>query len=800
MKPLAPAQLYKHCKLKELNFANTRSLEPLSDIVGQHRAQEAVRFAMAMPQGGYNVYAVGVNGLGKRTMMLRYLSRHAEEDERPADWCYVANFDDPRSPKVLSLPAGLGQTLKRDIERLMSRLVKAIPQAFDSDRFLERAEQLKGEYGKKQDVELEKLTREAKRRGVSLTMTTPGGYRLVALNGDEPHTAETFAQLPEEKRQKFEGIIGRLEKKLRRVLRKVQDWEQEYGERQQQLNQETVTQALGASIESLIKKYRRHESVVEHLESLGRDIVENPEIFLEDSDDQAAFAYATLDRKMPRRYQVNLLVHRKHPETPVVVEENPTYHNLFGYVENVTYKGTVFTDFSLIRAGSLHKANGGYLLMDAVKVLEQPFVWDGLKRALRSRSMQINSLERELTLSGTISLDPEAIPLTVKIVLFGDRETWLLLQHYDPEFNELFRVTADFENEMPRTPENQEQFVKFIASLVIEKKLLHCDRRAVARIIEFSSRLAEHQDKISLHAADVVNLLRESDYWARRDRANLIHRRHIDQALASARFRGGRIRDQYYASIREGSTLLTTRGTRTGQINALSVLSSGGLEFGMPSRVTATCRYGDGEVIDIERDVKLGGTIHSKGVMILTSFLAAHFARDEAMHLSASLAFEQSYGEVDGDSASLAELCALLSALSECPLRQDLAVTGSVNQFGEVQPVGGVNEKIDGFFETCRIQGFTGNQGVLIPASNVQNLMLEPEIVEAVRQGQFSIYAVKTVQESVELLTGRAAGKPARGGRYPRGTLFGTIERRLDALRARERESGHPETPAHTGH
>ncbi len=799
MKPLAPAQLYRHCKLKELDFTNTRSLEPLSDIVGQHRAQEAVRFAMAMPQGGYNVYAVGVNGLGKRTMMLRYLSRHAEEGEQPGDWCYVANFEDPRSPKVISLPAGLGQTLKQDMEKLMSRLVRAIPQAFDSDRFLERAEQLKGEYGKKQDVELEKLAKEAKRRGVSLTMTTPGGYRLVALNGEEPHTAETFAELPEEQREKFEGVIGRLEKKLRRVLRKVQDWEQEYGERQQQLNQETVTQALGNSLDSLIKKYRRHSSVVEYLEAVRRDIVENLEIFLEDSDDQAAFAYATLDRKMPRRYQINLLVQRKNSDTPVVVEDNPTYHNLFGYVENVTYKGTVFTDFSLIRAGSLHKANGGYLLMDAVKVLEQPFVWDGLKRALRSRTMQINSLERELTLSGTISLEPQPIPLTVKIVLFGDRETWLLLQHYDPEFNELFRVTADFENEMPRTPENQEQYVKFIASLVVEKKLLHCDKRAVARIIEYSSRLAEHQDKISLHAADVANLLRESDYWARQEKANLIHRSHIDQALASARYRGSRIRDQYYASIREGSTLLATRGLKNGQINALSVMAAGGLEFGMPSRITATCRYGDGDVIDIERDVKLGGTIHSKGVMILSSFLAAHFGRNDPIHLSASLVFEQSYAEVDGDSASLAELCALLSAMSEYPVRQDLAVTGSVNQFGEVQPVGGVNEKVDGFFETCRIQGLTGTQGVLIPASNVQNLMLDPEIVEAVRQGQFQIYAVKSVAEAVELLIGRPAGKPGRSGRYPRGTVFGAIERRLEGLRNREREAGHGESGHQSG-
>lgn len=788
MKPLAISKLYKACKLKEFEFTSTRNLEPLEEIVGQNRAQEAVRFAMAMPHGGYNIYAVGRNGLGKRTMMLRYLNRHAEDRQPPADWCYVANFDEPRSPRVLQLPPGLGYTLKQDMEKLMSRLVKAIPQAFDSDTFLERAESLKNEYSKLQEDELERVAKQAKRKNVSLTMSTPGGYRLVAMHGDQPHTAETFAELTEEERKQFEDVINRLEKKLRRVLRKVADWEQEYTEKFQLLNQETVEASSGNLIDALQKKYRTHTPVVDYLKGVRADITENLDIFLEDSDEQAAFAYAALDRKMPRRYQVNLLVHRKEEEeVPVVVEDNPTYHNLFGYVENVTYKGTVFTDFSLIRPGSLHKANGGYLLMDAIKVLEQPFVWDGLKRALRSRTMQINSLERELTLSGTISLEPEAIPLQVKLILFGDRETWLLLQNYDPEFSELFRVTADFENEMYRTPESQHMYAKFLSSLVVEKELLHLDRQAVARTIEYSSRMAEHQDRLSLHAADVANLLRESDYWARQNGANMIHRAHVEQALSSARYRSSRIRDQYYASIRDGSTMLSTQGAVVGQINALSVLSTGGFEFGLPARVTATCHYGDGDVIDIERDVKLGGTIHSKGVMILSSFLASHFAHTDPMHLSASLTFEQSYGEVDGDSASLAELCVLLSSLAKVPIRQDLAVTGSINQFGQVQPVGGVNEKIEGFFETCRIQGLTGTQGALIPATNVQNLMLDKDVLDAVKSEQFSVYSVRTVQEAVELLTGKPAGLPNRQGRYPRGTLFGIIQKRLEDLREHER-------------
>lgn len=789
MKSLSLNQLYKACVLKDLPFKTTRQLEPLAEIVGQNRAQAAVRFALAMPHGGYNVYAVGRNGLGKRTMMLRYLEHHVDTENQSHDWCYVANFEEPRIPRVLQLPAGQGTELKQDMEKLMGRLMKMIPQTFDSDSFLERAEQLKNEYGKKQEDELEKVAAQAKRKKVSLNITTPGGYRLVAMNGEEPHTAESFQALTEAQRDKFENDINKLEKKLRQALRKLADWEQEYAESQQALNEETLESISGHQIDELIEKYRDLPEVVSYFEEVRKDLSESLEIFLEDNEEQAAIAYASLDKKMPRRYLVNVLVHQRTDEVPVVVEDNPTYHNLFGYVESVTFKGSVFTDFSLIRPGSIHRANGGYLLMDAIKVLEQPFVWDGLKRALRSKSIQINSLERELTLSGTISLEPEAIPLDVKIVLFGDRETWMLLQEYDPEFAELFRVTADFENEMMRTDESQLLYAKFIASLVNEKKLLHCSNKAVARVIEHSSRMAEHQDRLSLHAADIANLLRESDYWARQAGSKLIQNSHVDQALESARYRSSRIRDQFYDSIRDGTTLVSTTGTCVGQVNALSVLSTGGFEFGLSNRITATCYYGDGGVMDIERDVKLGGNIHSKGVMILSSWLSAHFAVTDPMHLSASLTFEQNYGEVDGDSASLAELCALVSALSGLPVRQDLAITGSVNQFGEVQPIGGVNEKVEGFFSTCRLTGeLTGTQGVIVPSTNVQNLMLEQEVVQAVRNGQFSVHAVSRAEEAITLLLGKPAGKADDKGRYPKQSVFGIIQQRLEKMREHERQ------------
>lgn len=794
MKPLKRSELYRSCLSSDLPFRSTKVLKPLNEIVGQSRAQEAIRFAMAMKDSGYNIYAVGRNGLGKRTMMLRYLSRHAGEGENTHDWCYIANYDEPRSPKVLRLPPGVGHPLKVDLEKLVARLVKAIPQAFDNDSFYERSEKLKSELAELQESHLEKLAKQAQRKKVSLTITTPGGYRLIALNGKEPHTPETFAKLTAEEQANFEDVISKLEKRLRGVIRKLANWEQEYSDKQQQLNEEVALAASSHLIEALQEKYQAQENVVEYLASLQKDILNNLDIFLEDSEEQAGFAYASLDKKVPRRYQINVMVHHESAAAPIVVEENPNYHNLFGYVESVTYKGTVFTDYSLIRAGSLHKANGGYLLMDAIKVLEQPFVWDGLKRALRSRCLSINSLERELTLSGTISLEPEAIPLDAKIILFGDRETLLLLQHYDPEFKELFKVTADFESEMKRTPESEMHYARFISSLVHEKGLLHCDQKAVARVIEYSARQAEDQNKLSLHAAEIANLLRESNYWALQANSTMIRLSHVEQALDGQEHRNGRIKDHMFETIENGTTLLDTRGSVIGQVNALSVMTAGGSEFGMPNRITATCYYGDGDVIDIERDVKLSGNIHSKGVMILSSYLASIFAAREPMHLSASITFEQNYGEVDGDSASMAELCALVSSLANVPLRQDLSITGSVNQFGDVQPVGGVNEKIEGFFKACEIHGLTGTQGAILPTTNVHNLMLDKTVLEAVDKGRFHIYAVKHVKEAMALMTGLEAGEADADGRFPEDSLFGKIQCLLDELREEDEEPEKNET------
>jgi lon-related putative ATP-dependent protease len=466
-----------------------------------------------------------------------------------------------------------------------------------------------------------------------------------------------------------------------------------------------------------------------------------------------------------------------------VVEENPNYHSLFGHIETATYKGTVFTDFSLIRAGSMHKANGGVLLMDAIKVLERPYVWDGLKRALRSRQLNLTSLEKEVTLTGAVSLDPEPIPLDVKIILFGDYNTYQLLTHYDPEFSELFRVTADFEDEMQRTDDSELQYARFISSFIHDNSMLHCDRKAIARIVEHSSRITGDQNKLSLHSAHIANLLRESNYVAKQANSNMIRQNHVDEALRNQELRVNRLQDAVMEGFVNGTTLLQTSGESIGQVNALSVLSTSDYSFGAPNRITATTSYGDGDIIDIERSVDLGGSIHSKGVMILSAYLNSVFGRNARVPLTTTITFEQSYGGVDGDSATMAEFCAIVSAFSKQPNRQDVAITGSMNQFGEAQPIGGVNEKIEGFFDVCTIKGKSGNQGVIIPRSNMHNLMLRADILKSVEKGEFNIWAIDHVTEAIEIFTGKAAGVATEDGSYPVDTIFGRAQAKLNALR-----------------
>lgn len=780
---LNAAQLYHVAELEKLPCKSTKELAPIDEIVGQERAQKAVEFAMSIKEKGYNIYAIGRNGLGKRTMILRYLSRHKHEIAELFDWCYVANFDDIRTPRVLKLPCGVGQAFRQDIEKLMVKLMNAIPLAFDNELYFSRAEKLKNQLAQKQQDELEEITRKAKERNISLTITSQGDYQFVAMNGEELHTEETFDALSKKEQEQFSQTIDELEVALRNMVRQLTEWEESYSEKIKKLNDDVTLDVIGHFIKQLKHDYSKYSEVKTYLTELQKDIVENVDIFLDETGEQGELASAALDKKLPRRYKVNVLVSRNKEDFPIVVEENPNYHSLFGYIETATYKGTVFTDFSLIRAGSLHKANGGVLLMDAVKVLEQPYVWDGLKRALRSRQMSFTSLEKEVTLTGTVSLDPEPIPLDVKIILFGDYRTYELLTHYDPEFSELFRVTADFEDEMKRTADSELHYARFISSIVHDNNMLHCDRKAIARIIEHSSRITGDQNKLSLHSAHIANLLRESNYVARQANSNMIRQNHVDEALKNQEMRVNRLQEGVMESFVNGTTLMQTEGMAIGQVNALSVLATSDHAFGAPNRITATTSYGDGDIIDIERSVDLGGSIHSKGVMILSAYLSSVFGRTARVPLTTTITFEQSYGGVDGDSASMAEFCAIVSAFSKQPNRQDIAITGSMNQFGESQPIGGVNEKIEGFFDVCGIKGRHNTQGVIIPRSNTHNLMLRADIVKAVEKGAFHIWAIDHVIEAIEIFTGKPAGVATDDGSYPVDTIFGLAQAKLNALR-----------------
>lgn len=793
IKPLRSGQLYRASTLSKLaaDCKSTKYLQPLDQIIGQDRAQQAVEFAMSIKEKGYNIYALGHNGLGKRTMILRYLNRHDPSSNNQAifDWCYTANFDEARHPKVLKLPAGTAHKFKKNIENLIHRLVKALPMAFDNEIYFARSEKLKNQLEKKQEAILQDLTKLAAQHSISLTLTAQGDYQLIAMNGKNEAYSETdFDALTDSQKKHFEAKITELEIKLRDIIRQLTIWEEEFTDKIQKLDEQIALDVLVHCTTPLKEQYNHLPEVRSHLTAMNKDILDNLDIFVEGSEDDISLAYSALDKKMPRRYQINVLVCQDRNAFPIVVEESPNYHTIFGYIENATFKGTVFTDASLIRAGSLHRANGGVLMMDAVKVLERPYVWDGLKRALRANKLNLSSLEREISLSGTISLDPESIPLSVKIILFGDYQTYQLLQQYDPEFRELFRVTADFEDIMPRTEIAEANYAKFISSIVHDNNMLHCDRKAMSRIIEFSSRQAEDQDMLSLHSVDIANLLRESNYCARVANATLIRHHHVEQALTNKQQREGRLQDYLLKSFINGATLIDIKGHVIGQINALSVISTSDSQFGIPGRITATASFGEGEIFDIERQVKLGGSIHSKGVMILSAYLASVFGQTAIIPLATRLTFEQSYGEVDGDSASLAECCVIISAFSQIPLRQDIAITGSMDQFGHAQPIGGVNEKIEGFFDVCSSITTLSTQGVIIPRANVHNLMLRSDIIAAVEQGLFHIWAIDHVTDAINLLTNIIAGSMNNKGEYAHNSIFGIIQTRLINL---QKENNH---------
>jgi lon-related putative ATP-dependent protease len=785
MEKLAPEKLYRHCDPASLGFDTTAELEELDQLFGQPRATSSVEFAIGVDREGYNLFVMGPPGTGRHTLVEKLLARKVAGEPRPSDWVYVNNFADPSKPIALELPAGRGAALRDDMEQLLEELQSAIPAVFESDEYRARAGQIEAEFNARHEKAFAELGQEAASQQIGL-LRTPAGFTFAPLKDGEVISAEDYAALSDEEKARIEHRIEELQAKLQGIIRDIVRWRKEQRERMKQLNREMTLFAVGHHVAELKKSYADLPKVLDYIDAVQQDVIENAEDFIRAHEPPPVPPGLMIEAPSFRRYQVNLMVdHGGRDGLPIVQEDHPTYQNIIGRVDHIARFGTLVTDFALIKPGALHRANGGYLLIDAHRLLTQPFAWEGLKRALLTRRIRIESLGEMYSMVSTVSLEPEPIPLDVKIILFGDRLIYYLLHAYDPDFRQLFKIAADFEDRFDRTPENHRLFARLIATMAREKKLAAFDSRAVARVIERSARLAGDARKLSANLEAVSDLLCEADYWARADGRDYVSAADVERAIESQRHRRDRLRERMHEQILRGTVLIDTAGARTGQINGLSVFQLEDYAFAAPTRITATTRLGEGRVIDVQREVELGGAIHSKGVLILSSFLAARYSVNQPYSLSASLVFEQTYGLVDGDSASLAELCALLSSLAGVPIRQSLAVTGSVNQAGEVQAIGGVNEKIEGFFDICRARGLNGEHGVIIPSSNVEDLMLRQDVIAAVAEGKFHVYAVSHVDQAIELLTGVAAGVADVTGSYPPDSVNGRVARRLQELSLR---------------
>ncbi len=783
VRPLSPDLLYQRCDPEEFPFTTTAELEPPKEVLGQERALEALRFGIGMTRDGYNLFALGPPGVGKHTVVRQIIEVKAATESVPSDWCYVNNFADAQKPRALELPPGVGAKLRDDMQRLVQELRAAIPAAFETDEYRARKGAIEEEFKQRHEQTLEEIQQRAQARGVAL-IRTPAGVGFAPMREGEVISPDAFQALAEEERRRIEHEVEGLQAELQVVLRELPTLVRESRRRLREFNREVTGLAVEHLIDELRKTHAGLDNVLAYLDAVQDDIIENFDAFVRSDEGAPGPGQgppAAVDAGTPfTRFAVNLVVDRSGEQgSPVVYEDHPTYQRLLGDAEHVAHLGALVTDFTLIKPGALHRANGGRLIVDALRLLQQPFAYEGLKQALRGRKIRIEPPGRAQSMISTRSLEPEAIPLNVKVVLIGDRTLYYRMAQLDPDFGDLFKVAADFEDRVERTEDNALLYARLIAALANDNGLKPLDRGGVARALEHGSRLAGDAQRLSVRIESIADLLREADYWSSEAGKEVIGADDVQRALDAQVRRANRVQERMEEDIERGTILIDTAAASVGQVNGLSVIQLGSYAFGRPSRITARVRPGKGEVIDIEREVELGGPLHSKGVLILSGFLGARFAADRPLSLSASLVFEQSYGGVDGDSASSAELYTLLSALAEAPVRQSLAVTGSVNQHGEVQAIGGVNEKIEGFFDLCKLRGLSGEQGVLIPASNVKHLMLRADVVEAVARGRFHVYPIETIDQGIECLTGVVAGARDAEGRFPEGTINQKVEARL---------------------
>jgi lon-related putative ATP-dependent protease len=778
-------RLRMECDPKTLGFTTTASLKPARGLVGQKRAIDAIKLSAGIDHKDFNLYVLGLEGTGRHTAVAQLLSKAAAARPLPCDWVYVNNFGAPHKPHAMKLTPGTSATLKLAMQRLVDDLANDIPALFDSEEYQTQRRVIEEELGQKHEEPIAEFSERAHAQNVAL-LRTPMGFMLSALVDGKPIKPEVYEALPPDQRQEVDAKIDDLQEQLTEILKQAPQLEKEHREKIEDLHATMAEQAVSMRIEEVEAQFSEAENVLAYLETVRVDMISNAELFLMSATDANDGPFPDVIRKYHQdphfdRYGVNIMVSHDAgpPAAPIVTEDMPSLGHLTGHIEHISEMGTLSTNFTLIKPGALHRANGGYLVMDATRILSEPYAWDTLKRCLQSQSISIISLAERMSLSSTVTLEPDPIPLDIRIILVGDRRLHMLLQKLDPEFGKLFKLQADFEDELPRTAKNTRALARIVAGYAITENLKPLTAAAVAALLDQAVRLAGDSTKLTLELAKLTDVMREADYYAAGHKRDLISEDDIEQAIQQSIRRGSRIKGLMQEAVARKTILIDTKGETIGQINGLAVAGVGNDYFGRPSRITARVRMGAGELVDIEREVELGGPLHSKGVLILGSYLASHYALDVPMSLHASLVFEQSYGGIEGDSASSAELYALLSALSGTPIRQGIAVTGSVNQNGEVQAIGGVNEKIEGFFDTCMAQGLTGDQGVLIPASNVDHLMLRRDVVEAVKAGDFRVIPVKTINQGIEVLTGVSAGRRVRGGQFPANSINGKVEAQL---------------------
>lgn len=779
-------QLTHPTNLKKIP-TSTKRIKPLNDFLGQDRARASVEAGISLPYSGYNIFAVGTAGLGKRTMIKRLLQQHAKNMKTPNDWVYVYNFKFPRQPIALQLPTGQAPKFQAALHQTWQIILKQLERRFTAETYHNRIELIRQQTGDVQQQALVELTKEGEELDLKL-ISQDDEHCFVPVhlkdNKMQEMSKDEINALNNKDRAAIASNIRYMNKKLERLGLHLGDLEDDARDQVQILNRDIAKQVVLPRIDLMQNKYNDVEGFENYLKYYAEDIINNVEIVLEQEEDD--FTPGVFSR-VPSRYQANIVVtHKPNAGAPVIFDDFPTHYNLLGHVEQLTQNGTITTDFTLIRPGALHKANGGFLMLEAEQLLEQPYAWQGLKRALKSGQLKLSSLEHMLTLTGSISIEPAAIPLDIKVVLLAEPEIYYEILELEPELGSVFKIRADFTDTLQRNENNEQAYMQLIADYVQADKLLPFDRSALAALLTDSSRQAEDQSSLSLHALTLGDLIREAHHHAAKAGDSMVTEQHINTALDHRKYRLGYLRELYWQDLSRGTQLIETKGHRLGQINALSVIHYADVEFGLPSRLTASVYQGGGDILDIERSVELGGSLHAKGVLLMSSFLKAHFGREQILHFSAALAFEQSYGQVDGDSATVAELSALISAISQLPIDQSWAITGSMNQLGQVQPIGGVNAKIEGFYDACKLQGLTGKQGVIIPRQNMQHLMLRKDVIEAVKNGQFHIHAIDTIDQALEILMARPVGSLDKKGRYSKNSIFAAVMAQLEYWQAIE--------------